>query len=617
MSHSDQIPQSEAPRETTPNPEVGPGLDRRRFLLAGTAAGAAALAGRVFAQDDLDGAPGIGIDVPGERTAAVGADGPIGWRMPQGWRGLNMNFYEMSGNDPAFLEVYGYCDQHSYGTGETVKLHMTTTAPVFAIEVYRDGPARQVVYAQTGVPGRFTVTPLDAYTSGCGWPVLHEIPIDPAWRSGFYVILLKVEQNGMTKQAEAGFVLRGAGQVKIACMLTTCTWQAYNAWGGANNYGGIHGPAGDAYSPILSFQRPWERGFILAPGNYPYQSTVSDRFRLEREAGFTRAPGAGYPFMMGYGWGANSAGWALDNRPFAIWAEEQGYAMDYLAQTDLDRGPAALAGYDLLVITGHDEYHTWAQRDTIDAFVEGGGRLVRFGANAFWQARLEDGGSRQVCYKLLGEGQDPVEQDPARRHLLTACWEHRFIQRPTAQTFGVTGVKGVYAAYEGGTPRAGGGFTVYRPEHWAFAGTQLLYGDSFGTEEGILGYEIDGLDYGFRYGLPYPTEMLNPLPGTEILALSPGMIDQFASGDPGDAVRAMGQGDFLSRYLARAIDGNEDPETLEKYRRGSGMIVVAPKGRGEIFTAATVYWFLGLKWRNRTVEQITHNVLRRYMGEGV
>ncbi len=585
-----------------------PDQGRRRFVAAGAAVGAAALTGKAFAALDLDGREGV--DQPGERTAEFGSTGPVSMRMPQGWRGMNVVFYEMSANDPDFLEIYGYSDALSYRAGDVVKLHISTTAPRFSLEIYRDGPQKEVVYQRKALQGRFTETPVDAYMNGCGWPVLHEIKVDGGWRSGFYIVLLTVEKDGETKRAEAGFVVRGIKKKKIAYLLTTNTWQAYNSWGGANHYWGIHGEKGDANSPILSFQRPWERGFVVAPPNFPYQSSVRDRMRLEQEADFSPEGFTNWAFMMGYSAWASSAGWAVDNRPFAIWAEENGYEMDYLAQTDLDQGAEVLRGYDLVVISGHDEYWSWDQRDAMDSFVEAGGRLARFGANMLWQVRIDDG--RQVCYKDFADEFDPVRNDPKRRHLLTGIWEHRLVGRPSAQTFGVTGLQGIYAATTGGAPRSHAGFTVYRPDHWVFEKTGLFYGDAFGTREGIVGYEIDSVDYIIEYGLPRPSALHTPLPGTQILALTPGTVDQFSTGTEGDAIITGAEGDYYVRYYARSIEGREDAATLDKYRYGSAQIVVAPQGRGEVFCAGTVYWFLGLKWRNRTVEQITHNVLRRY-----
>ncbi len=581
---------------------------RRSVLVAGAVAGASAGAAVL-------GAPGkarAAQQTLGLTDLPPPDGGPATFRMAQGWRGLEMAFYEMSSNNPDYPEIYGYCEQLSYGAGDTARLHATTTGAEFAVTVWRDGAEREVVHRQSGIAGIFTETPLDAYSRGCGWPVLLEFPIGADWRSGFYVIEMRMTRDGEERVSEAGFVLRGSGRAKIAYMLTTCTWNAYNCWGGANHYLGIHGEDGDGPSPRLSFSRPWERGFLVAPDNVPYLSTVRDRLRYKHEPGFTFEPATGYPFMMGYAWGANSAGWAVDNRPFAVWAEENGYEMDYLDQTDLDAGPAALDAYDVVVITGHDEYWSWDQRDTLDNYLEAGGKLARFAANMLWQVRLEKGGTEQVCYKVRADQDDPVAGEPGKAHLLTTIWEHMDIARPAAQTFGVTGLQGIYAAYDGASPRSSAGFTVYRPDHWAFAGTALLYGDTFGMEEGIVGYETDSVDYTFRYGLPYPSELHTPLPGTEILAVTPGMVDQRSTGGPGDAVIAIGTGDYYTRYYARVIEGNEEPETLDKYRYGSAQIVVAPKGKGEIFTAGTVYWFLGLKWRDRTTERITRNVLDRY-----
>lgn len=548
----------------------------------------------------------------GLTNRALPSSGPSTMRMPQGWRGLDLAFYEMSANDPDFLEIYAYCDAMSYAGGGTVQLHASTTADSFDLVVWRDGPTREVVLEQTGIKGIFTETPLDAYAEGCGWPVLAEIALPSDWRSGVYIIEMSVTKGDETKTSEAGFVLRGQGKAKIAYMLTTNTTQAYNMWGGANHYLGVHGDDGDGPSPHLSFNRPFERGFWSAPENFPYLSTIPERLRYKNEAAYTAQPAPGYPFMMGYAWGANSAGWALDNRPFAVWAEENGYEMDYIDQTDLGRTPGILDGYDCLVITGHDEYWSWEQRDTLDAFVEAGGNMARFAANMLWQVRLEGENShQQVCHKVWADQNDPVA-GTEKAHLLTTIWEHSSIKRPAAQTFSVTGLQGIYATYDGAAPRSSGGFTVYRAGHWAFENTSLMYGDTFGMEEGIVGYETDSVDYIIQRGLPFATDLHGPLEGTEILAVTPGVVDQVSSGGPGDGVLSIGKGDFYASYYARSIEGNDDVETVDKYRYGSAQIVVAPKGRGEIFCAGTVYWFLGLKWGDRTTQQITHNVLARY-----
>lgn len=583
-------------------PAGAPENPARRILMAsGIAAGAALPFAAQAAQSSgtVDPAPFSG--------------GPSTMRLPQGWRAFDLSYFEMSANDPAYPEIYAYCSAPSYAAGETVGLHVSTTADTFDLKVWRDGTRQDVVLEQTGLAGVFMPTPMDAYQAGCGWPVLAEIPVDPSWRSGVYVIELRATKDGQERISEAGFVVRGAKKARIAFMLTSGTTTAYNAWGGANHYLGIHGDDSFGPSPRLSLDRPHERGFWVAPANFPYLSTKPEQYRYKRERHYTGQPTGGYALMMGYAWGANSAGWALDNRPFAVWAEENGYEMDYVDQYDLGNIPGVLDGYDCLVIAGHDEYWSWDQRDALDAFVEAGGNLARFGANMLWQIRMEQDGRQQVCYKLGADEEDPVKGDPENGHLLTSIWEHMDVARPSAQSFSVTGIQGIYATYDGGSPRSSGGFTVYRNKHWVFDDTGLIYGDTFGMEEGILGYETDSVDYVIQWGLPEPSPLHSPLEGTEILAVTPSMVDQYDAGGPGSAVVSQVLGDdWFATKWAEVIEGKTDEDTVKKYRYGSAQMVVAPKGKGEIFCAGSVYWFLGLKWGDRTTQQITHNVLRRF-----
>ena len=48
-------------------------------------------------------------------------------------------------------------------------------------------------------------------------------------------------------------------------------------------------------------------------------------------------------------------------------------------------------------------------------------------------------------------------------------------------------------------------------------------------------------------------------------------------------------------------------------KRGSGMIVNFPKGKGEVFHAGSCEWVAGLLRGDAMVEQVTTNVLDRYV----
>ena len=59
-------------------------------------------------------------------------------------------------------------------------------------------------------------------------------------------------------------------------------------------------------------------------------------------------------------------------------------------------------------------------RDTIDAFVDRGGRWAIFSGNTcFWQVRLD--GDQMVAHKGRAHLDDPV-RGTARHGLITSCW---------------------------------------------------------------------------------------------------------------------------------------------------------------------------------------------------
>ena len=100
-----------------------------------------------------------------------------------------------------------------------------------------------------------------------------------------------------------------------------------------------------------------------------------------------------------------------------------------------------------------------------------------------------------MCFSALGAVTPAEAEDPVRntdhKHLITTAWEDTAVGRPGALTFGLNGSCGIYAGWGACVPRGSGGFTVYRPEHWAFEGTDLYYGDQLGAEAKVFGYAVD------------------------------------------------------------------------------------------------------------------------------
>ena len=390
----------------------------------------------------------------------------------------------------------------------------------------------------------------------------------------------------------------------LLLMCATGTWLAYNDWGGSNAYDGIAGPSGDRFSPILSTQRPWSRGFAKLPEGAP---------RTVPETPLPPGTVARYPYMEwayanGYSKKYASAGWASYERHMARWLEADGWAFDIATLHDLDAEPGLLEGHRCAVFVGHDEYWSRPMRDAVDRWVDSGGCAARFAGNFGWQTRIEDEGRTQVCYKTIARGEDPV-MGTSDEYLATNLWEAPEVGHPGASTFGVNATRGIYAGLGHCVGRGPGGFIVYRHRHWAFRGAFLGYGDVLGGDSRIFGYEVDGLDHIIRDGLPYPTGTDGAPEGLEILALGLATSAE-ADFDLWGEDRYIGDADHV--YLAEILHGDRSRQSLEKAERGNGMIVHFRRGDGEVFTAGCCEWVNGLRLGDRQVEQVTRNVLGRF-----
>src|SRR5262249_57048977 len=133
--------------------------------------------------------------------------------------------------------------------------------------------------------------------------------------------------------------------------------------------------------------------------------------------------------------------------------------------------------------------------------------------------------------------------------------------------------------------RAAGGYTIYRPQHGPLGGTDLYYGDRVGGPPAyIASYEVDGVNYTFRKGLPYPTYDDGAPASLEIIGMCPAVAyeeDRFQGavplgGPPGSLSGLPDLPDGLrSEYDA---DGRRP-------RYGSGMIASFTRGRGPVVKA--------------------------------
>ncbi|MDX1650398.1 MAG: DUF6605 domain-containing protein [Myxococcota bacterium] len=481
--------------------------------------------------------------------------------------------------------IAGYAWPQSVLPGEEVELFVSTTAPRFDVEVVRQGAEDEPVHAERGVPGCEHPVPEDVGSQGCRWPAALRIRAGADWRSGLHLVRLR---TGEGEQAEAFFVVRAARPGRTLLVLSTSTWAAYNEWGGPSFYTGGH---------VSSLERPLPKGFLERPS--------PERFRAARVGELD--PGeAGAYLKAGYSFWVVSAGWSAWERLFARWAEREGIALDYAVSQDLDAIPGLLEPYTLYLSVGHDEYWSAGMRDAVEGFVERGGRAAFFSGNtAFWQIRWERGHRAAVGYKM------DIQEDPvfgtSEERTLSTMWSDPLVGRPENHLTGVSFTRGGYAHLEN-APHGSGGYTVWRPEHWAFEGLALRPGDLVGAEPVVVGYECDGCELQLVDGRPVPTGADGTPPDFQVLATAPAHL--WESHERPAALPARGVGEL--DWVAERLGGADTAENRERFAHGRAVMGSFTRGRGAVFTTGCTDWAFGLE--DPAVARITRNVIGRFLG---
>ena len=503
-----------------------------------------------------------------------------------------------------------YTNVLSCRPGERIALHASSAHGPCSLEIARVGRTREVLLRKDSVI-------IDEHTvgarpdrDGCDWPVACEIETARHWRSGYYDVALT---DGKGETAHHFFCLKPAregARAGAAFVLATNTYHAYNWWGGANAYADVTRlmarelslpQAMAAATGVLSTQRPFAPLIVAPPADAP-------RLVNMRKRGFQEKPWAGdveWSRRMRPSPYDNSAGFLNKwEHAFAAWAEEEGVALDYFTDYDLDVEPSALDGYGAAVLVGHSEYWSARQRDRIEAFVEQGGRLAIFSGNTcFWKVRWENGGQTLVCHKWNG-----FEAEPDAGASATHLWSHPAFGRPEASITGLSFLFGGYHRLGLCAARGQGGYTVYNDRHWALADTDLFYGDTIGAEIPLLGYENDGCRFAFGDdGLPKPIAHLGVPQELQIIALTPCAFGERET----STYRPMIPPEKLD-VCARILFGDESSESQARVLRGHAVMASFRRGKGEVFNAGTTEWAHGLKARDPFVTQITKNVLGRF-----
>ncbi len=262
-----------------------------------------------------------------------------GFERPRAHRLTSGLVVRILGVEAAFLK-------RSYPQGGPAAVSISTDSPSINIQVFSyvgDGTRDPNTNA-------FAMTP----PIRLGWRgnrnAAHVVEVGRAgtWPSGLYFLRARTVDGRL---GYAPFVLRprNPGEHRVAVVLPTNTWQAYNLRDGDGDGWGDSWYVGGA-TRTADLRRPYVE------------------------------PGLPYRF---HDW----------NAAFNSWLKQTGKTADYFSDDDLEAfktGDALRNAYDLVVFSGHEEYVTQHVYDVVERYRDLGGNLMFLSANNFfWKVRRE------------------------------------------------------------------------------------------------------------------------------------------------------------------------------------------------------------------------------------
>jgi hypothetical protein len=242
----------------------------------------------------------------------------------------------------------------SYAPGDPTDLVIAADAPTLDVQVFHYAGAERFVERDLRTNG-VAVTP----SARVDWRAHRDAPAPLRflragdWRSGLYFVRARTDDE---RVGYAPFIVRPRrlGEHRVAVVLSTNTWQAYN----------FQDADGDG----------WGDSWYVSAG--------------------TTSVEVGRPFLD-FGVPFRFRDWDL---AFIAWLNRTGKQVDYLSDDDLEgagTGDRLRAAYDLVVFPGHEEYVTDRAFDIVERYRALGGNLLFLSANNFF-CRVRREGHRLV-----------------------------------------------------------------------------------------------------------------------------------------------------------------------------------------------------------------------------
>ena len=253
--------------------------------------------------------------------------------------------------------MQGYANTPSVTQGGTARVAVSTGFPSITASLVRLAPnpgAPEVVSASVTVTGGVQALPTGYLVSGCKWADRVRFPIPADCQPGLYAARLEGPHR---LNRYVPFVVKPSYPTnRVAVLLPTFTYNAYNGWGGHNQY-----CTDSTGLRPLTLRRPSTELNVDDPG-FPDHTLYSDLLLMR-------------------------------------WMSRQGFHFDCYDDADLHASGSWLASYRVLVLGSHPEYWSEAMRQHLINYQAGGGHIVYAGGNGLYERVRVDSGRTQVTYR--------------------------------------------------------------------------------------------------------------------------------------------------------------------------------------------------------------------------
>ncbi|MCY3560709.1 MAG: hypothetical protein OXH20_06015 [bacterium] len=408
-------------------------------------------------------------------------------------------------------------------------------------------------------------------------------------RSGYYAVALRASDEAGSEEDNIPFFVTpapGARRAKAAYLAPTCSYLAY-----ANErvlFSGGHDFSDLTNIPIVVDPYDDYLGARVELGGSVYDvhtdgsgvchSTTRRPLLSMRATARHWVTGAprGYAFDL----------YLLD------WLEQQGTDYDVITDEDLHfEGLDCLSDYKVLMTGCHPEYWTGPMLDALEAYLDGGGRLMYLGGNGFYWATAYDPERRHVIEVRRGfAGSRAWESHPGETQFASTgeqCGIWRHLGRPPNAIVGTGFSCQGWDAHTPGYRRLPGSFDPRAAFIFEGVGDDETIGDFGLVMNGCAGDELDRVDHAL--GTPSHTLVL-----------------------------ATSAGEHSAYYLVCHEDifvmqANTDGTNNDNVR--ADMVYFETANGGAVFSVSSINWFSGLSHNNykNNVSRITANVLNNFL----